>query len=260
MVRRAEAGGSGEPMTAGWQPVSRIPTYELVLDQIQQQLQSGRLRAGDRLPAERDLAEMLGVSRAGVREAVGVLRALGVVRTGTGSAADAGTVLDAAPGDALTKFVELHILLASVQPSEVVKARVALEKESALLAAAAADTVDPAPILAVLDAMDDPELSAADFNELDTAFHVALARASGNHLVAEMTVALRNAMRGIILARLEGSADVTANRTQLRGEHRAIFDAVLAGDGPAAAELLERHIMGFLHRTDLSRSAAPSVS
>ena len=59
----------------GWVPVPRVTTYELVLEQIQAQIQTGRLKAGDRLPSERDLAQALGVSRVAVREAVGVLKA-----------------------------------------------------------------------------------------------------------------------------------------------------------------------------------------
>ncbi|MER7084163.1 FadR/GntR family transcriptional regulator, partial [Saccharopolyspora kobensis] len=60
---------------AGWRPVARSRTYELVIDRIEEQIVSGQLGVGDRLPPERDLAQMLGVSRAAVREAFRALEA-----------------------------------------------------------------------------------------------------------------------------------------------------------------------------------------
>src|SRR5664279_1952725 len=111
---------SHDAQAQGWLPVTRARTYELVLDRIEEQIASGRLQIGDRLPAERDLAAALGVSRAAVREALRVLHALGVVSQGTGSGPDAGTVLNAAPGDALTRLIRLHVLMASVGSGDVV--------------------------------------------------------------------------------------------------------------------------------------------
>jgi GntR family transcriptional repressor for pyruvate dehydrogenase complex len=229
----------------GWEPVARSRTYELVLDRIEEQIASGRLQIGDRLPAERDLAAALGVSRAAVREALRVLHALGVVSQGTGSGPDAGTVLTAAPGDALTRLIRVHVLMASVGSGDVVRARVALERESTRLAAAHADDEQHAAIRAELEAMDDEMITLEAFNDRDTAFHVAIARASGNPLVAELTTALRNAMRATLLERLQTSVDVRAVLARLRTEHHAIHAALLDGDGPGAADLVERHIEGF---------------
>lgn len=229
----------------GWVPVPRVTTYELVLEQIQGQIQTGRLKAGDRLPSERDLAQALGVSRVAVREAVGVLKAFGVARTAVGSGAEAGTFLDAAPADALSRLLEMHVLLASVATADLVRARIALERESARLAASNAREADWAQLRVHLDAMADPSCGVADFNAHDAAFHVAIARASGNPLVAELTTALRNAMRLTLLARLRGASDFGATRQRLCAEHEGINDALKAGDGPLAADLVDTHIRDF---------------
>jgi GntR family transcriptional repressor for pyruvate dehydrogenase complex len=244
----------------GWAPVAKAATYELVLDRIQEQLRAGRLRAGDRLPSERDLAVGLGVSRVAVREAVGVLRALGVARTATGSGPDAGTFLHAAPADALTRMLELHVMLASVDTGDVVRARVALERESARLAASHADETDWGEMSEHLCAMAQPGLSVAEFSDLDTLFHVAIARASGNPLVTEMTTALRRAMRLPLLERLEAAADLPATLSRLCEEHDKIYGALRAGAGGRAADLVEAHIRGFYSAaTDQAHSSEARV-
>lgn len=229
----------------GWAPVSRAATYELVLDRIQAQIRAGRLHAGDRLPSERELSAGLGVSRVAVREAVGVLKALGVARTSTGSGPDAGTFLHAAPADALTRLIELHVMLASVDTGDVVRARVALERESARLAADHARSTDWETMRGHLDVMADAVVSVEDFNEHDTSFHVAIARASGNPLVTEMTTALRHAMRLTLLQRLSALPDFRKTQRTLCEEHEGIFAALQAGEAARAADLIEEHIRDF---------------
>lgn len=241
----APGSGSDPGTVTGWEPVARQATYELVLDRVREQLAAGRIRAGDRLPSERELAGALGVSRVAVREAVGVLKALGVARTATGSGPDAGTFLHAGPADALARLIELHVLLASVETADVVRARIALERESARLAAAHALAPDWAAMRTHLDVMAGEQVTVAEFNEHDTAFHVAIARASGNPLVTEMTIALRQAMRGTLLDRLSALPDFRATQRRLCREHDGIHDALRAGDGAWAADLVEAHIHDF---------------
>jgi GntR family transcriptional repressor for pyruvate dehydrogenase complex len=98
--------------------------------QIEQRLRDGRLRPGDRLPSERELAEHLGVSRAAVREALRVLEALGVLSAGVGSGPRAGSVLGGAdPGAAaaLANLLRLQLALSRVTAAEVAEAASRLE-------------------------------------------------------------------------------------------------------------------------------------
>jgi GntR family transcriptional repressor for pyruvate dehydrogenase complex len=200
---------------------------------------------GDRLPAERDLAAALGVSRVAVREAMRVLAAMGLISQGTGSGRESGTTLTAAPGEALTRLIRMHVLVASVGSQDLVRARITLERESARLAAVNATAQERAGLVGQLAVMDDPGVAIEEFNDRDTAFHVGIARASGNSLVAELTTALRNAMRTTLLDRLRAEDDFRSVFTRLRQEHHAILDALQAGDGALAADLLEGHIEGF---------------
>ncbi len=226
-----------------WHPVTRSRSHELVLDQIEEQILAGTLRVGDRLPGERDLASHLQVSRAAVREAIRSLEAQGVVRSGVGSGKDAGTVVSAMPSQALTRLLRLHVALANFPMLDVVDARVMLERSSAALAAGHASTEDFETMRTALEGMERPDVDQEKFNDLDTAFHVAIAEASGNRLVADMTIALRDSMRRPILHALNGlGSDWVRVADQLRADHRAILAAIESGDGELAAERVDQHI------------------
>lgn len=230
---------------AGWEPVERIPTYELVLRRIEEQLINRTLRPGDRLPPERELAAVLGASRPAVREALRVLQAQGVVRSAVGTGADSGTIVTPAPSGALTRLLRLHLAVSSFPLSDVVESRVMFERFSALSAAKAITSEVLERIAAPLAAMDDPDIDRARFNDLDTEFHVAIAEAGGNRFVADLTVAVRESIRGDILGTLEESGDWPEIRDGLRADHHAIYQALVDADGPRAADLLEKHIEGF---------------
>ncbi|WP_182525358.1 FadR/GntR family transcriptional regulator [Nocardioides dongkuii] len=216
--------------------------YKHVVERVEEQILAGTLKVGDRLPPERDLAAQLQVSRAAVREAMRTLEAQGVVRSGVGSGPDAGTVVSALPSEALTRLLRLHVALANFAMDDVVAARVMLERSSAALAAAHASPAALAAVAEPLQAMA-AEPDRHEFNDLDTAFHIAVAEAGGNRLVADMTIAIREAMRLPILRELEQLGDRwPAVRSRLYAEHRAIHDAIAAGDETRAGDLMAEHI------------------
>uniref|UniRef100_UPI0027E22F14 FadR/GntR family transcriptional regulator n=1 Tax=Nonomuraea rhizosphaerae TaxID=2665663 RepID=UPI0027E22F14 len=120
-----------------WRPVRRTRTFEDVLAQIEQRIAEDGLTVGDRLPAERSLAEQLGVSRSSVREAMRVLETLGVVSSQVGRGPDAGAVLTSRPDTALTDLLRLHLGLASLEMREVIDTRLMIERWAAAGAATA---------------------------------------------------------------------------------------------------------------------------
>src|SRR5476651_2361958 len=180
-TRRLNDAAASEPKGGrrgdDWAPVSRVRTYELVLQRIESQIVSGELRAGERLPPERELAELLGVSRPAVREALRVLEAQGAVRSQVGNGPDSGTTIDRVPRDALARLLRLHVALGSFPLEDVVETRVTLERSIAVLACRNAKPANLARMRAALLAMDASEVDLEVFNERDTEFHVALADA-----------------------------------------------------------------------------------
>ena len=235
---RSTAGAGG----AAWGPVSRRSTHELVIDAIEDQIMSGALAVGDLLPPERELASRLQVSRTGVREAIRVLEAHGVLRSEVGSGRGAGTFVAALPRAALERFLRLHVALANFPVHDVVETRVLLERASAALAAERADAEALAELEELLARMDRPGASREDFNDADTEFHVAIAHAGGNALFAEMTGAIRASLRAPILEAFTKVEDWDVMAGMLRAQHRQILDALRAVESEEAARLTAEHI------------------
>jgi GntR family transcriptional regulator, transcriptional repressor for pyruvate dehydrogenase complex len=236
--------------TDEWAPLPRVRTYELVLQRIEAQIVSGALRAGERLPPERELADLLGVSRPAVREALRVLEAQGAVRSQVGQGPDSGTTIDRVPSDALTRLLRLHVALGSFPLVDVIETRVTLERSIAILACRNARPQNIVQMRAILLAMDEPEITKETFNQLDIDFHVELAEAGGNRLMCDMTRAIRESVRVPFLAAVTAMPETGRHSwpnmlDSLRAEHHAVLRAFEAGDGEKAADLLESHIRGF---------------
>ncbi len=218
-------------------------SHEIVLEWVERELAARRLTLGGRLPGERALAEELGVSRAAVREGLRVLEALGVVRSAVGSGPTAGTFVVAEPSVAWSAALRLHLASDHLRTADIVQTRVLLETWSA--EHVEPGTAEVARAAALLTEMDDPALPLEDFLERDAAFHVALASAAGNVLVAAMMASIRDAIRGYTLALARAVPEWAATAGRLRAEHRAIQSAAELGDGARMAELLRAHIEGY---------------
>ncbi len=240
-----------------WRAIARAKTYELVIDRIEQQILAGELRTGDRLPAERDLATMLGVSRSAVREALRVLNAQGVLSSTVGNGPESGTVVSGSSSEALTRLLRLQVGLDNFPIDQVVEARVMFERWSVRLAATGATPEDLEHLRALLTEMDDESIARSRFNDLDTAFHVAVARAGGNRLVADLTGAVREALRFPLLAAFAESENWASLVEGLRAEHHEVYERIAAGDGTGAAEVVEEHIRNFLGRMQVLLPVRP---
>jgi GntR family transcriptional repressor for pyruvate dehydrogenase complex len=236
------------PADERWRAIPRAKTYELVIDRVEEQILTGQLRVGDRLPAERDLAARLGVSRSAVREAIRMLQAQGVLTSAVGNGPDSGTVVSGSPTDALTRLLRLQVALANFPVQQVVETRVMLERWSVRLAAESATPDQLGHLRELLEAMDVPGLDRARFNDLDTAFHVSVAEAGGNRLVADLTGAVRESLRYALLAAFEEVAEWESVAGGLRAEHHELFERIAARDAAGAGDAVERHVRNFFGR------------
>lgn len=219
-----------------------LKAFELVLRWVDDRILSGAMKVGDQLPPERELARLLDVSRAAVREAVRTLQAQGVVRSSVGAGPAGGTTITAVPSGALGRMLRLHVALSNFPLPDVVEVRIALECLSVRLAADNATPADLMVMRELLDTMEDLDIDRAHFNDCDTAFHVALAAAAGNRLARDLTAAIRESLRLPILDRFRSLEAWEGITPGLRHGHEAIYDAVSRGDGDAAAALTEEHI------------------
>lgn len=226
-------------MTGGSRADASLGGFDTALEYIQQEILQARATAGTRLPGERELAEKLAVSRGAVREALKVLQAQGIITSQVGPGG--GTRVAAHPGPAFGRILTLHIALHAVSFDELTDTRVALERVATL---AAASSMSDA-VLETLENLCVEMASVRDtsaFNDLDTAFHIEIAKAGNNRLVRDLTVAIREAVAPHIVAAEHTIDDWNLFRATLIEDHRRIVDALSHGDGELAAEINELHI------------------
>ncbi|MDV3125351.1 GntR family transcriptional regulator [Mycobacterium sp. 21AC1] len=113
--------------TAQWKPLARMRTHEHVVAEIENRLMTGRLKAGDRLPPERQFAEILGVSRSAVREALRILEAVGVIEVRTGSGPGAGSVIVNDSVSGMAMVLRMHLQAGSFSRDDLVEVQLLLE-------------------------------------------------------------------------------------------------------------------------------------
>ncbi|MER6634833.1 FadR/GntR family transcriptional regulator [Streptomyces microflavus] len=243
-------------MSVEWQPVRQSRTHELVLRSIEERVFAGELKAGDRLPPERELAPVLGVSRSALREALRVLETIGVLVAQPGRGPDAGARIVRNPDDALGRLLRLHFALGSYSLPDVLEARIILERSSFAAAACHAPSEDLDEAEELVRGMAAPGIGVSAFNDLDTRFHVLIARSSGNALTSTLTSAVRESVRPLILRALEEAEDWPATARALNAEHDTLLMLVCEGRGAEAADLVERHIHG-LHGTLVDGPVGP---
>ena len=231
--------------------MARVSLPDAVSDRLAGRILDGELRAGDRLPGERELADQLGVSRIVVRESLGRLQARGLVEVRPG----VGAFVVPMPDHSVTEPLGLYIRRHGVGHAHLFEVRRALEPQ---IAAAAARRRDPkaltsltghhrrtaAAAAALTRALDEtdgapPEDEALEaFAWADLAFHQRLAEASGNALFELLLVPL---VEPLLQVRRAGARRPGA-AARASAEHEAILAAVAAGDAEAAAAAMAHHL------------------
>jgi len=243
LVTGSASGVVRTPQLDRLRPASGRRAFEEILFQLERAIVSSDLAAGDRLPSERDLAARFKVSRTSVREALRVLEALGLVRVRRGP--DNGATLLERPDNAFEPLFRFHFALQHVSFENLVEFRTVIESWTAR-AAAELQLVDHLRDAdAALTRTEADDLDVPSFLALDIEFHLALARAAGNPFAPLVLAGGRSVIEKAMLEGALRVADWPSIRKRLMREHRAILDAVFAGQGSAASRLMSRHISRF---------------
>src|SRR5579863_6389871 len=210
--------------------------YEQIVQQIEESIVKGDLKAGDQLPAERDLALRFGVSRTAVREAVKALREKGLVEAYSGR----GTFITDGTSQAIRQSLGLMVKIG--QPSgsnHLAEMRGILEPEIAALAATRVQDshlILMREAVALMDrAQEDPEA----YIEADLDFHLALAEAADNPLILSLLDSIVGLLREqrMRIFQVEGGP----NRGQYH--HKRILDAVERRNPEKAREAMRAHLL-----------------
>jgi DNA-binding FadR family transcriptional regulator len=211
--------------------------YRQIAEQLRTLIAAGEFAEGDRLPAERDLAVQLGVSRPSVREALIALEVEGWVEVRTGS----GVYVLSRSGNAGTA-AKVQIPANEWGPLELIRARRVVEGEVAAMAAAQARRKDKEAMGQAIQAMRADADRGVPPVTGDRAFHSAVVQACGNTVLVETVLVFWDARSGALFERLGGHFETVESWRAAISEHQAIHDAICARDSDAARAAMHHHL------------------
>lgn len=221
-----------------FEPIQTSNIYVRVIDQILTLIRNGSLKQGDQLPSETELTMQFGVSRSSVREALKALEVLGILesKTGVGSFVKEGTLSDAA-------FSLLYELAEEGGPFEIIEARKAVEPRIAFLAALRRTADDLRAMKRVLDLMEQQVANGEPTMEVDLEFHLLLAAACGNPVLADCMRLISGRMRKRFWQAMKGdSLSVRGRPAVYLGHHRKVLEAIDEQDAPRAEAAMLEHL------------------
>ena len=220
--------------------------YRQIAEQLRELIGKGEFAVGARIPAERDLAAQLGVSRPSVREALIALEVEGWVEIRTGSGV---YVLDrshrAAPPANGAAGVEWG-------PLEIIRARRLVEGETAATAAQYGKRKDVDAMRRAIRMMREMAARNEVPHEGDRAFHLAIVNACDNVVLTETVQGFWESRHGPIFARMIDYFETMDSWQAAIGEHEAILDAIAAHDPAAARDAMHHHMDKFHQRFSAS--------
>jgi GntR family transcriptional regulator, transcriptional repressor for pyruvate dehydrogenase complex len=229
--------------------VRRIAPLSQVVSELETQLLHVGPRVGATAPTEDDLVADLRVSRRNARDALAVLELFGVVDAGGTLASTSG------PEDGIGRLLRLSLRCAQIPGDELLAVRTRLERTASARAAVSAADDDKAELRRLVTEMAHPRIPPDRFQDLDTAFHLVIARASGSHLCAQLMLGLRDAMADQMASRFAAVANWPATARRLSREHQGLTVAIAHGLDDLAARRVEAHLHGFYQGWGASRSA-----
>lgn len=212
-------------------------SFDDIVAQIQDAIDQGTYRTGERLPAERELMQIFGASRTTVREAMRLLEGMDRVTVRRG--VKGGVFVTEPDARGVASAVESLIKFRSAGVDELAEFRPAFEAENARWAATRATTEQVAELQSLASRYAEHETGAwTTLVELDLRLHQLVAEASGNEIRAAISLGINRIVREASLALEATGVDRSEEATQLR----AVVDAIVARDPARAHAAMLRHV------------------
>jgi DNA-binding FadR family transcriptional regulator len=228
----------GRPAVPMWRPVRGGNAFEITVSRLVQAIKLGVVSVGERLPAERELAERLKVSRVTLREAIGALREAGYLESRRGRSGGTFVVSPtgaAPPGGVRPDAGELARAMGETLHDALDFRRVLEPGAAALAATRTLAASDRQHLVASLTASRDRSAESRRVN--DSRLHLAIAGASGSPSLAAAVADVQLSLDKLLAA----IPVITRNLDHSDAQHTRIVDAILAGDPGAARAAMEEH-------------------
>ena len=211
------------------EPIQRESVPQVIAEQIIDLIASGELKLGERLPSQRDLAKQLGVGVSSLRESLQSLTAMGLIQMQAGR----GTFVSDSFEGAARSFAAVAPLIGAQELGELLEARLHLDSAVAQMACRRATAADLQAVRSAFRAME-AAAAASDMQGLeraDVAFHVGIAQAAHNDVMAQLISSL--------LSMISRQIQATPYSKEVIDQHREILHALEARDPKRAAEAIE---------------------
>jgi DNA-binding FadR family transcriptional regulator len=217
------------------EPIKSTRIYEEIVRQIRTLISEGRLRSGDQLPPERELAESFKVSRTSVREALRALESMGLIEIRAGE----GTFVREISVESLIEPLALVILTQREAVGELFEARRLLEPAIAGLAARRATKEEILEMERILEEQAREVASGRTGLAQDAAFHAAIASSAHNRAITRIV----NALMDLLTQSREESLQTPGRPTRSHHDHRRILKAIQRRDEASAREAMLDHLV-----------------
>jgi len=206
--------------------------YQEIALQIRAHIESGEFPVGARLPSERELAGQLRVSRPSVREALIALEVEGLVEVRSGAG-----VFVCEPKRPFPYYAS-----SSEGPLEIMRARIAIEGETASMAARHMRDADIKELERILETMDSDLPSQGSYLPADRAFHLYIAEKAGNSVLIRIVAELFDARHSPLSLQFGKHFENATTRMQAVGEHKVIVQALASRNPVSAKRAMQRHL------------------
>jgi GntR family transcriptional regulator, transcriptional repressor for pyruvate dehydrogenase complex len=225
-------------------PVASKKLYIQIYNQILAQIQSGTFEIGDKLPAERELCEQFGVSRAPIRQALSALEMNGIIFTRQGEGIFVKNTQIASERN------QPAMILDSVSPEDIVEARMNIEPLIIKYAALRATDEDLQRLRSTIEKMEEETEAGVYVPETDERLHTEIAKASHNDLFIQLMAVISDAMKKQEMWRF--IRDRTVTRPDYRDtnfqEHKLLIKAIEEHDEKEAVRLMKFHMQNLNER------------
>jgi GntR family transcriptional repressor for pyruvate dehydrogenase complex len=215
-------------------PIKSTRIYEEIVRRVKAMIAEGRLKGGDRLPPERDLAEKFVVSRTSVREALRALESLGLVEIRPGE----GTFIRQMSIDALVEPLARLLVSEREATGELFEARRLLEPSLAALAATRATPEEIQEMERILEAQAQEIAAGRTGLAQDAQFHAAIGTAAHNRAITRIA----HAVMDLLTQSREESLNIPGRPTRSHEDHRRVLAAVRARDAEGARRAMLEHL------------------
>jgi GntR family transcriptional repressor for pyruvate dehydrogenase complex len=216
---------------------ARIRISDRVADRILARIASGEWAPGQRLPGERQLAEEMEVSRVSVRAALQGLKTQGFL-----AAVQGGGTRVVSDGACMDPSLAELVRVNHQNLADLAELRCIVEVWGARRAATQASPAHRAELTDIMAAMDADMADGKHKTENDIRFHLAIAKASGSAIYMHVMGTFRGILQKMLDHHRYEMFPTAGDDGILLGHHRAVFEAIMAGDGEAAAAAMQAHL------------------